>query len=252
MGKLDGRVALITGGARGMGAAEARLFAEEGAQVAIADILDADGIALAKSLGDAAEYLHLDVSSEQDWEQTVERTVARYGAIDVLINNAGIAHFGPLLQTSTADYQRIIDVNQTGVFLGMRTVAPAMRKGGSIINISSIDGLTGTPGLVAYVASKFAVRGMTKVAALEFAHLGIRVNSIHPGAINTDMVNTPGMDSAGAVELLKSKIPMDRFADPVEIAKLALYLASTDSSYSTGSEFTADGGMLAGTYFPLG
>lgn len=169
MGKLDGRVALITGGARGQGEAEARLFVELGAKVAVSDVLEKEGRAVAADLGDDAVFLPLDVTSETAWEKAVGSVVERFGRLDVLVNDTGIVVFAPPLQTSLDDYRRVVEIIQVGVFLGMRTVAPAMAPDGSIINISSIDGLVGTPGLVAYVASKFAVRGMTKVAAMELA-----------------------------------------------------------------------------------
>jgi 3alpha(or 20beta)-hydroxysteroid dehydrogenase len=250
MGRLDGRVAIITGAARGQGEAEARLFVQEGAKVVVTDVLEEEGRAVAADLGDSAVFVPNDVTSEDDWQHAVAQTLDRFGAVDVLVNNAGILHVAPLLQTSTQDFQRVVDVNQTGVFVGMRTVAPAMGEGASIVNVSSIDGIVGTPGLCAYVATKFAVRGMTRVAAMELAPLGIRVNSIHPGAIATPMLDDPAPAAVGMLELVKAKIPMNRVAAPSEVATLAAYLASNESSYCTGSEFVVDGGMLAGTYFP--
>jgi 3alpha(or 20beta)-hydroxysteroid dehydrogenase len=245
-------VAIITGAARGQGEAEARLFVSEGAHVAVTDVLEREGKAVAHDLGDRAIFIRLDVTSEDDWSRAVAETVAAFGGLDVLVNNAGVVHFAPMLLTSTKDFQRVVEINQTGVFLGMRTAAPAMRAGASIVNVSSIDGLVGTPGLCAYVATKFAVRGMSKVAALELAHLGIRVNSIHPGVIDTAMIQDPALAAVGGLDLFLSKIPMNRIAAPAEVANLAAYLGSTESSYSTGSEFVVDGGMLAGTYFPMG
>ena len=250
--RLQGRVALITGAARGQGEAQARLFREQGARVALGDVREGDGQAVARDLGEDAFFVRLDVTSEADWEHAVARTVERFGALNVLVNNAGIVHFAPMLETSTADFERVVAVNQTGVFLGMRTAAPAMTSGGSIVNISSIEGLAGTPGLCAYVASKFAVRGMTKVAALELAPRGIRVNSIHPGVIDPGMLKEdPAVQATGtrARELLLARIPMNRFGAAAEVAALAAYLASDESSYSTGAEFVVDGGMLAGTFF---
>jgi 3alpha(or 20beta)-hydroxysteroid dehydrogenase len=244
-GRLQGLVALITGGARGMGEAEARLFVAEGARVIIADVLVAEGEALAKELGDVACFVTLDVTEESGWEGAVRDVIERFGRLDILVNNAGIAHLAPLERTTLDDYLRVIMVNQVGVFLGMRAVIPAMRKGGSgsIINVSSIDGLAGSPMATSYVASKFAVRGMTKVAALELARAGIRVNSIHPGGVRTPMLN---MGSVDLGELVEAKIPMQRLAAPIELARLALFLASDESSYCTGSEFVADGGLTAG------
>ncbi|MEO8538182.1 MAG: glucose 1-dehydrogenase [bacterium] len=245
MGKLDGRVALITGGARGQGAAEAALFANEGALVVITDVLDSDGAATAKSVG--GTYLHHDVTDEARWAEVVASVVAQHGKLDILINNAGIFKTGGILTTTLADYRRVIEVNQVGVFLGMQAAAKAMMENGSgaIVNISSIAGMTGTPGAVAYGASKWAVRGMTKGAAAELGRYGIRVNSIHPGLIETPMLHElPGVDSGQADRMIR-RIPIRRIADAHEVAKLALFLASDDSSYSTGSEFIVDGGMTA-------
>ncbi|HEX9260745.1 MAG TPA: glucose 1-dehydrogenase [Acidimicrobiales bacterium] len=243
MGRLDGKVALISGGARGQGAAEARLFAHEGAQVLIGDVLDADGHAVADSLGGAAAYQHLDVRSEADWEAFVEAALERWERVDVLINNAGIFRLGVLTQTSVEDWRLIMDINATGVFLGMRAVAPLMmeQRSGSIINISSIAGLRGSGVAIAYSSSKWAVRGMTKGAAQELAPYGVRVNSIHPGIIDTPMLQE--FDAAGVRDAVRERIPMGREADAVEVARLALFLAADDSAYCTGSEFVVDGGM---------
>ena len=244
---LNGKVALITGAARGQGAAEARLFASRGAKVMLCDLLDAEGQAVAAEIGANAAYMHLDVTSESEWKQVVEATVARFGKLDVLINNAGIVKVTPLEQCPTDEYLQVIQVNQVGVFLGMREVVEPMKKagGGSIVNISSIDGLIGMTGGTAYCASKFAVRGMTKVAALELGKHGIRVNSIHPGGILTPMVTGAGLNPELAGEIF-GKVPHRRIGQPEEIATLAAYLASDDASYSTGSEFIADGGLTAG------
>jgi 3alpha(or 20beta)-hydroxysteroid dehydrogenase len=250
--RLAGKVALITGGSRGMGAAEARLFVEHGAQVAIADVLDAEGEVLAKELGPSARYIHLDVTDEQSWAACVDDVVQSFGALDVLVNNAGVASLAPIVDTTTDEYLRVVGVNQLGVFLGIRTAIPAMTTAGraSIVNISSIEGIGGTPATIAYSASKFAVRGMTKVAAIELAPLGIRVNSIHPGG-----VRTPMLDPIGGVQVVarvEPLIPMQRLATPEEIAPLALFLASDESSYCTGSEFVADGGITASVLFGAG
>jgi 3alpha(or 20beta)-hydroxysteroid dehydrogenase len=252
--RLDGKVALITGGARGQGAAEARLFAALGASVVIGDVLSAEGELVAKELGDAAVFVALDVTSETAWAQAVATTIEQFGRLDVLVNNAGIALFLPLMQTSLEDYRRVIDINQTGVFLGMKAVVPAMADtgNGSIINISSIEGLVGTPGLIAYGASKFAVRGMTKIAALELATSGIRVNSVHPGAIDTPMLKDPVLEALGAVDALLANTAMGRVGQSEEVARLAAFLASDASSYCTGSEFVIDGGFTAGMTFQLG
>lgn len=247
MGRLAGKVALITGAARGQGAAAARRFVAEGAKVVIADILDTDGKQLADELGDAAVYQRLDVTDEVDWERAVQRTLAEFGSLTVLVNNAGVLHFSPLKDTTLADYERVIRVNQIGTFLGLRSVVEPMREagGGSIVNVSSVEGLAGMPFLVAYTASKFAIRGMTKVAALELGQDGIRVNSVHPGMIDTRMVT----DALGGHELdtswVRKKIPLGRVGRADEIADLVVFLASDESSYSTGSEFVADGGATA-------
>jgi 3alpha(or 20beta)-hydroxysteroid dehydrogenase len=230
-----------------MGEAEVRLFAAEGATVVVGDVLVAEGKALARELGQCARFFELDVSEEAAWERAVSKTSDEFGGIDVLVNNAGIALFAPIASMSTEDYMRVFAVNQLGVFFGMRAVIPAMtaRLGGSIVNISSIDGIAGNTTGTAYVSSKFAVRGMTKVAALELASVGIRVNSIHPGVVDTPMtgIAAPGVDIAA---VCSPHIPMRRLGRPEEIARLALFLASEESSYCTGSEFVADGGVMSG------
>ena len=245
MGRLDGKVALISGGARGMGEQEARLFAAEGARVVITDVLDDDGKQTAADIGAAATYHHHDVTRESDWTSVVDAVLAEHGQIDVLINNAGIFRFGATTTTSEDEYRQIIDVNQIGVFLGMKAVLPHMieRRSGSVINISSVAGLMGSPGMIAYGASKWAVRGMTKGAAKEVAAFGVRVNSIHPGIIDTPMGQQ--FDDAGVMQMVLQQVPVGRQAEAVEVARLALYLASDDSIYSTGSEFVVDGGMTA-------
>ena len=179
MGRLDGKVAIVTGAARGTGEATARLFVREGARVALADVIDDNGESAAKALGDAAVYLHLDVGSESDWQRAVESTVGHFGSLDVLVNNAGVLHMAAITDTELSDFERVIRVNQVGTFLGVKSVVAAMKRagGGSIVNISSIDGLQGKNGLVAYSSSKWAVRGITKVAALELGKFGIRVNA---------------------------------------------------------------------------
>lgn len=247
MTNLDGKVALITGAARGQGAAEAKLFAARGARVMLCDVLDDDGKRTAADIGAAAAYMRLDVTDEKSWLEVVEATVAKFGKLNVLVNNAGIADMQLLTSMSVADYMKTIQVNQLGVFLGMKSVAGAMKAagGGSIVNISSIAGMGGAAGGIAYCASKFAVRGMTKVAAMELGRDRIRVNSIHPGGILTRMLTDAGLTGEGANDLF-SKVPLGRIGQPEEMATLAAYLASDDSSYSTGSEFIADGGMTAG------
>ncbi len=245
MGRLEGKTALITGGARGQGAAEATLFAEEGANVVLTDVLDEDGERTADAIG--ADYLHHDVTSEAEWAAAVARTVELHGGIDVLVNNAGIYVETSLIGGNLEEYRRVIEVNQVGVFLGMREVAPVMieRGGGSIVNISSVAGMRAAGGSFAYSASKWAVRGMTRAAAFALGRYGIRVNSIHPGVIDTPMLDETRMVTPGNMEELLERIPLGRIAQPEEVAKLALFLASDDSAYSTGSEFIIDGGLLA-------
>ena len=256
MGRLDGKVALISGAARGMGQAEARLFAAKGAKVVVADIIEEEGRQLAKELGDAAIFQPLDVRSEDQWAQAVSTTTDVFGKLNVLINNAGIVIPSPLRDLTLENYQAVLDVNQTGVFLGMRAVIPAMEAagGGSIVNVSSIDGLIAMDLVFSYVASKFAVRGMTKTAALELAPSSIRVNSLHPGFVHTRMGDPAGdgssrerLDRYGA-----RRIPAGRAAEPEELAAVALFLASDEASYCTGAEFVADGGFTAGELVPRG
>jgi len=248
MGRLDGKVALITGGARGMGKSHVRHFVAEGARVVFGDVLDERGAAVAAGLGEqSCRYTHHDVTSEEDWAAAVDLAVGVFGKLDVLVNNAGILAFANIADMPLAEFRRILEVNTVGCWLGMKAVIDPMTKagGGSIINISSTEGFTGAAGLSAYSASKFAVRGMTKAAAQELGHAGIRVNSVHPGGVLTRMV----IDSAserGDGEAFMRSVPLARFAEPVEISRLVAYLASDESSYSTGSEFIADGGLLSG------
>lgn len=247
MGRLEGKVAIVTGAAQGMGAAAARRFVAEGARVVLADVRR-EAEALAESLGESARYVPLDVTRESDWGIARESTLDAFGRLDVLLNNAGIVLAAPLAETDLADYRTVIDVNQTGVFLGMKTVVPAMSAGGggSILNVSSIDGFVGMPNVIAYVASKFAVRGMTKAAAIELAPLGIRVNSIHPGYIDTPMVAREAAQRERLTRFCEENVPAARLGRPDEVAQLAVFLASDESSYCTGAEFVADGGVLAG------
>ncbi len=247
MGSLDGKVAIVSGAARGQGEAQARLFASEGAQLLIGDVLDDAGEEVAASIGGGAAYRHLDVTQESDWQEAVADVEARWGRVDVLVNNAGIARFAPLVMTTLDDYMAVVGVNQVGVFLGMKAVVPLMARsgGGSIVNTSSVDGMTGMVGVTAYVASKFAVRGMTKTAALELGSAGIRVNSIHPGGVDTPMLHPEGMPSIDLSSVFK-KVPLQRIGTVDDVAELALFLASDRSAYCTGSEFVIDGGLLAG------
>jgi 3alpha(or 20beta)-hydroxysteroid dehydrogenase len=250
VGRLDGKVALITGGARGMGKSHVRHFVAEGARVVLGDVLDDWGAYVAGKLGEqSCRFVHHDVTSEDQWAAAVAAALEAFGRLDVLVNNAGVLRFGAIAQMSPAEFRRIMDVNATGCWLGMRAVIPPMTAagGGSIVNISSIEGFTGAAGLSAYSASKFAVRGMTKAAASELASRGIRVNSVHPGGVLTRMILEAAQDSgAGSGDGFLQAMPMGRFAEPVEISRLVAYLASDDSSYSTGSEFVADGGALCG------
>ncbi|HEU4841022.1 MAG TPA: glucose 1-dehydrogenase [Ilumatobacteraceae bacterium] len=245
MGRLDGKVAIVTGGARGQGGAEATLFRSEGAEVVVTDVLRAEGEVLAKEIG--ATFLPHDVRAEEEWAEVVRQTLDRHGRIDVLVNNAGIFQRAKLLDTDLATYRRIVDVNQVGVFLGMKAVAPTMidQGAGSIVNISSVAGLRAAGGGFAYGASKFAVTGMTKSAAMELARHGVRVNSIHPGMIETDMMTEVTGGNAERHDRFARSVPLRRPADPSEVARLALFLASDESSYCTGSEFVVDGGLTA-------
>ncbi|GLY47511.1 glucose 1-dehydrogenase [Lentzea sp. NBRC 102530] len=242
--RLSGKVALITGAARGQGAAAARRFVAEGASVMITDVLDDQGKELAAELG--AEYCHLDVSSESSWAEAMSFTESTFGHVSVLVNNAGILHFSALADTTLADYQRVIGINQVGTFLGMRSVVESMKSagGGSIVNVSSVEGLGGMPYLTAYTASKFAIRGMTKVAAMELGQFGIRVNSVHPGAIDTPMVSE-ALGRPIDVSPIGKKLALRRIGQPEDVANVVLFLASDDSAYCTGGEFVVDGGATA-------
>jgi cyclopentanol dehydrogenase len=248
--RLAGKVALISGGARGMGAAEARLFAREGARVVIGDILDDEGRAVEAEIvssGGQAAYVHLDVTSEADWERAVAAAVSRFGRLDVLVNNAGVGGGSLLEHTTAADWDRGMDVNAKGVFLGTRAAIPAMRRagGGSIVNISSQLGLVGLERSSPwYQASKGAVRTLTKLTAVQYARERIRANSVHPGPITTPMTEARRGDP-GHYEYMVSRIPLGRYGEPDEVAYGVLYLASDESSFVTGSELVIDGGWTA-------
>ena len=248
--RLEGKVALITGGANGMGAAEAKLFASEGAKVAIADIMESEGRQIEAQIAEAggeAMFVRLDVTSEQDWQEGVQRVVDRFGKLDVLVNNAGISSRSFPDVNSVDGWERIMEINAKGVFLGTKHAIPGMRNagGGSIINISSQLGLVGTEmSSPQYQASKGAVRIFTKAAAVQYAGEGIRVNSIHPGPIETPMTAASSADPEVKAKMI-SRIPMGRYGQPVEVAQAVLYLASDESSFVTGSEVVVDGGWTA-------
>jgi 3alpha(or 20beta)-hydroxysteroid dehydrogenase len=249
MGRLDGKVVLITGAARGQGAAEAALFVDEGARVVVTDVDDVGQ--LVAQLGDRALGVAMDVVEEAQWAAAVDATVDRFGRLDVLINNAGIGiPPRPLVDETVEEHRRVMSINADGVYLGIRAVTPVMseQRSGSIVNISSIDGLAGVAGMMSYTASKFAVTGMTRVAALELGPRGIRVNSIHPGVIATPMVDSAPPETKAKLQRILDRQPIARMGTPLEVAYLALYLASDESSYCTGSQFTIDGGHLAGPY----
>jgi 3alpha(or 20beta)-hydroxysteroid dehydrogenase len=248
MGRLDGKVALVTGGARGMGKSHVRHLVAEGARVVFGDVLDDKGAYVAAQLGaERCRYVHHDVTSEADWAAAVALATDAFGSVDVLVNNAGILTFASIADMPLADFRRVLEVNAVGCWLGMKAVIDPMTKagGGSIVNVSSIEGFTGAAGLSAYSASKFAIRGMTKAAARELGQFGIRVNSIHPGGVLTRMVLDQA-DSGRDGDQFLASLPLGRFAEPAEISRLVAYLASDESSYSTGSEFVADGGVLSG------
>jgi 3alpha(or 20beta)-hydroxysteroid dehydrogenase len=247
MGRLDGKVALITGGARGMGKSHVRHFVAEGARVVFGDLLDDRGQHVAEGLGDKARYIHQDVTCEADWAAAVSCALDTFGKLDILVNNAGILKFATIEDMPVEDFRRILEVNAVGQWLGMKSVIAPMRKqgSGSIVNVSSIEGFAGAASLSAYSASKFAVRGMTKAAARELGPYGIRVNSVHPGAVMTQMFFDAG-DSGKDGEAFLKAMPLGRFAESIEISRLVAYLASDESSYSTGAEFLADGGILSG------
>ncbi|WP_419923699.1 SDR family NAD(P)-dependent oxidoreductase [Candidatus Poriferisocius sp.] len=249
-GRLEGKVALITGSARGQGKAEARRFVAEGAKVAITDLRDVLGEQLAAELGPDTFYQQLDVTREDDWDAAVVATVERFGKLDILVNNAGIGAFGTLEGLDLKTHHEMIDVNLHGVYLGMRVAKAALvaTGNGAIVNISSIDGIVGVLGMTSYSGSKFAVTGMTRSAAIELGPLGVRVNSIHPGVINSPMVQEAPPETRARLDRLMDMQPIKRMGEPDEIASLALFLASDEAGYITGAQFVIDGGHLAGPW----
>jgi 3alpha(or 20beta)-hydroxysteroid dehydrogenase len=241
MGRVDGKVVLVSGGARGMGASHAEVLVREGARVVIGDVLAEEGHLVAHKLGASAHFEHLDVTNADQWDAAVATAVTKFGRLDALVNNAGIARgAGPLCGSSFSDWQQVLDVNLTGAYFGMRAVIAPMidAGGGSIVNISSVQGLAGMAHNHAYVASKFGLRGITKSAAVELAPHNIRVNSIHPGLVHTPM-------SVGVTEDYMTPIPMRRGAAPGEVSTFVLFLVSDESSYATGAEFVVDGGLTS-------
>jgi 3alpha(or 20beta)-hydroxysteroid dehydrogenase len=245
MGRLDDKVAIVTGGAMGQGEAIVRAYVAEGAEVVVADIAKEAGQALADELGDSAHFFAHDVSDAASWAILVEDTNARFGPVNVLANNAGLLRFGRIEEMPLEEFMLLVNVNQVGSFLGMQAVARTMRKngGGSIINASSIEGIAGMPSCTAYAATKWAIRGMTKCAAMELGPKGIRVNSVHPGMIDTPMTRVHGGDAA--MEFGASRVPLRRVGHPEDVAPLYVFLASEESAYINGAEITVDGGVTS-------
>lgn len=261
MGKLDGRVVLITGAARGQGEREARLFAAEGARLVLADVLDEDGLRVAEEVAreageDRVRYVHLDVGEEAEWERAVAVATEAFGRLDGLVNNAGILRFNELVKTPLEEYLAVVRVNQVGTFLGMRTAAPLIEAagGGTIVNTSSGSAVSGMAFLTSYAATKAAVVGMTRVAAMELAPKGIRVNAMCPGGVDTPMASGEALPGAPAGtgsskahhDYYAKRVPLGRIGRPEEVADLALFLTSDDSSYITGQPMVIDGGWLSG------
>lgn len=252
LGRLNGRVALVSGAARGQGLEIARLFVREGARVVLGDVLDDEGKAAEADIGGAARYKHLDVTDPDDWQSAVAFAVEEFGSLDALVNNAGIMHFASLLDTPLDTFRRVVEVNQVGVFLGMQSVVPAMIEagGGTIVNTASINAFVGVAGTIAYAGSKWAIRGMTRTAALELGPIGIRVNTLAPGSVDTKMIAPDGVEAMGdGAKGVFDSLPLGRVGRPEEMASAALFLTSDESSYCTGAEFVVDGGSLAGPVY---
>jgi 3alpha(or 20beta)-hydroxysteroid dehydrogenase len=244
-GRLEGKVAVITGASRGQGEAEARRFVAEGAKVLLTDVLDAQGEAVAASLGGEAAYRHLDVTSEEEWIAAIAEAEERFGHVTVLVNNAGILDFAQIHKQDVGRFRTVLEVNLVGPLIGMKTVAPSMKRagGGSIINVSSNAGIVGLPSAGAYVASKWGLRGLSKTAALDLGAIGVRVNSVHPGGIDTPMIDFGG-DSNDAP--WAKSLPLGRMGQADEVANVVTFLASDEASYVTGAEWSVDGGATAG------
>jgi 3alpha(or 20beta)-hydroxysteroid dehydrogenase len=249
MTKLEGKVAIVTGAARGQGAAEARRLVADGARVVLADVLDDAGQTVAREIGDHAVYIHLDVRDAAQWDAAVRLTLERFGRLDILVNNAAVLRFAPVAEMPMDEFRLLMDVNLAGPFLGMQAVVPPMLEsgGGCIINVSSVNGIAGSPLLGAYSATKHGLIGMSRAAAMELGKSGIRVNVVCPGGVDTPMV----AEAAGSVgddvaNLMVPKIPLGRIASPDEMAGMVVFLASQDASYCTGGVFVVDGGLTAG------
>jgi len=251
MARLAGKVAIISGAAQGMGAATARLFAAEGAKVVLGDILEEKGRAVAAEIGESAHFEKLDVRLEEDWQRVVAAATGRFGKLDVLVNNAAITHFGAVDEIRKEDAERVLDINVIGTLMGVKHAIPALKANGRgvIINISSVDGLRGCNGLIAYTASKWAVRGMSKSLAYELGPSGIRVVSIHPGGVNTEMGNPTG-EVGDSLNSRYTTVPLQRIGEPEEIARASLFVASDEASYISGAEIAVDGGWTAGRFEP--